>query len=298
MSEVLRIVEPVREVVRIPEVLGRPGPAGQDGADGLSAYELAVGQGFGGSLEEWLGSLKGEPGADGADGTDGTDGSDGVAGLSAYEVAVEAGFVGDEAAWLASLKGEKGDPGEPGEPGPEGPEGPEGPQGPQGDPGEPGPAGEAGAKGDPGEGVPAGGSTGQVLKKKSSTDYDTEWADESGGGGGLPTIQTTVLEDVDGDGSLELAPAFTILSVEFSGTARLRLYRTEAGRDADAAREPTTAVPNGVTWLYGYNAAGAEVDTEQPVDGAWAPGETEVYYRVDGGPVDITLTWVQTGAQA
>ena len=33
-------------------------------------------------------------------------------------------------------------------------------------------------------GIPAGGTTGQVLKKKSGTDYDTEWANESGGGGG------------------------------------------------------------------------------------------------------------------
>ena len=33
--------------------------------------------------------------------------------------------------------------------------------------------------------VPAGGSTGQVLKKKSGSDYDTEWGtDQSGGGGG------------------------------------------------------------------------------------------------------------------
>src|SRR5690606_18891915 len=45
--------------------------------------------------------------------------------------------------------------------------------------------GTAGAKGDPGEGVPTGGTTGQVLKKASGTDYDTGWADESGGGGGL-----------------------------------------------------------------------------------------------------------------
>ena len=34
-------------------------------------------------------------------------------------------------------------------------------------------------------GVPTGGASGQVLKKASSTDYDTVWADESGGGGGL-----------------------------------------------------------------------------------------------------------------
>lgn len=35
-----------------------------------------------------------------------------------------------------------------------------------------------------GVGVPSGGTTGQVLKKASNTNYDTEWADESGGGGG------------------------------------------------------------------------------------------------------------------
>ena len=51
-----------------------------------------------------------------------------------------------------------------------GPEGPEGPEGPQGD---------------PGEGVPAGGSTGQVLIKTTGTDYDAEWADSAGGGGGM-----------------------------------------------------------------------------------------------------------------
>lgn len=35
-----------------------------------------------------------------------------------------------------------------------------------------------------GGGVPTGGTIGQVLKKNSSTDYDTSWQDESGGGGG------------------------------------------------------------------------------------------------------------------
>ena len=58
--------------------------------------------------------------------------------------------------------------------GPAGPQGPTGPQGPQGE---------------VGEGVPIGGTSGQVLAKASATDYDTEWVDQSGGGGGLsPTI--------------------------------------------------------------------------------------------------------------
>jgi hypothetical protein len=38
-----------------------------------------------------------------------------------------------------------------------------------------GPQGPTGATGATGAGVAAGGTTGQVLKKKSNTDYDTEW---------------------------------------------------------------------------------------------------------------------------
>lgn len=37
--------------------------------------------------------------------------------------------------------------------------------------------GEKGDKGDKGEGIPAGGSTGQFLKKKNNTNYAYEWAD-------------------------------------------------------------------------------------------------------------------------
>ncbi len=49
-----------------------------------------------------------------------------------------------------------------------------------------GAAGADGADGDDGaagQGVPAGGTAGQVLKKIDGTDYNTEWDDESGGGG-------------------------------------------------------------------------------------------------------------------
>jgi hypothetical protein len=75
---------------------------GGGGGDGLSAYEVAVANGFVGTEVEWLASLVG---ADGADGTNGADGADG---LSAYQVAVANGFVGSQAAWLASLVGATG----------------------------------------------------------------------------------------------------------------------------------------------------------------------------------------------
>lgn len=81
---------------------GSNGTNGKDGENGLSAYELAVQEGFIGSLAEWLESLKGN---DGKDGTDGVNGQDG---FSAYEIALKHGFIGTESEWLESLKGKDG----------------------------------------------------------------------------------------------------------------------------------------------------------------------------------------------
>ena len=56
--------------------------------------------------------------------------------------------------------------------------GPAGPMGPQGLTGPQGPAGTPGANG---QGVPVGGTTGQVLSKIDGTDYNTQWVTPSGG---------------------------------------------------------------------------------------------------------------------
>ncbi len=123
---------------------GEKGETGAQGADGLSAYQLALANGFVGTEEQWLESLKGmsayqiakeigvfegteqewleslkgekgdtgaqgEKGETGAQGEKGETGAQGADGLSAYQVAVANGFVGTEEEWLESLKGEKGD---------------------------------------------------------------------------------------------------------------------------------------------------------------------------------------------
>lgn len=64
-----------------------------------SAYKIAVEHGFVGTVEDWLASLKGEPGK------------------SAYDIAVECGFTGTKEEWLTTLKGEPGKNGEPGKDG-------------------------------------------------------------------------------------------------------------------------------------------------------------------------------------
>jgi hypothetical protein len=86
--------------------------AGGSGTPGLSAYQVAVANGFVGTQSQWLASLQG---ADGADST-----VPGPTGDSAYQVAVDNGFSGTEPEWLASLEGDDGLPGDDGPPGPPG----------------------------------------------------------------------------------------------------------------------------------------------------------------------------------
>ena len=84
-----------------------------------------------------------------------------------------------------NLKGKDGEPGpagKDGEPGAPGKDGEPGPPGPAGKDGEPGAPGKDGEPGPAGPGVPTGGVAGQVLTKKSGTDYDTEWVNPTGGG--------------------------------------------------------------------------------------------------------------------
>ena len=131
---------------------GRPGPTGPTGADGLSAYLVAVEAGYTGTLEEWLSDLVGATGATGADGLSaylvaveagytgtleewlsslvGATGATGSDGLSAYQVAVEAGYTGTLQEWLSSLVGATGATGADGTQGVPGPIGPTGPTGP------------------------------------------------------------------------------------------------------------------------------------------------------------------------
>jgi hypothetical protein len=91
-------------------------PAGAVGADGASAYEVAVANGFVGTEAQWLASLQGPAGPAGPAGADGADGATGPQGPA-------------------------------GPTGPTGPTGPAGPQGPQGATGPQGPAGADGADG-------------------------------------------------------------------------------------------------------------------------------------------------------
>ncbi len=90
--------------------------------------------------------------------------------------------------WSAAIqfRGSDGTDGQDGTDGMDGTNGTDGADGVDGAPG------ADGADGADGQGVIAGGTTGQVLRKASGTDYDTEWADETDTD---TTVSTLVLGD-------------------------------------------------------------------------------------------------------
>ena len=163
-----------------------PGTAssGGGGADGKSAYEIAVENGFEGDETAWLKSLKGEKGDAGAQGATGPRGPQGEKG--------EQGPKGDTGP--AGADGKPGADGDPGEKGEKGDTGPQGPQGPKGD------VGPAGAGLDV-----TGASVGQIAKITAVDDAGrpTEWAAVD-----IPTSQQKTRFD-------------TIVDYTFDGTATL-----------------------------------------------------------------------------
>lgn len=146
---------------------------------------------------------QGEPGKDGAQGPAGKDGADGSDGATFYPSVSSDGTLswtndgGKVNPTPVNIRGPQGQPGADGQQGIQGVPGPQGPAGADGQ------DGQKGDKGDPGVGVPAGGTIGQVLTKKSNTDYDTEWTDQTGGGSGTPGEDGGYYTPaVDSDGNL------------------------------------------------------------------------------------------------
>jgi hypothetical protein len=144
--------------------LGATGPQGNQGATGPQG---PIG-------------LTGATGATGPIGLTGTTGATGPQGPTGAT-----GPMGPQGP--AGATGPIGLTGSTGLTGPQGVIGAMGPQGPAGATGPTGATGATGAtgpQGSAGQGVPTGGTTGQVLAKVNATDYNTQWVTPSAGGSG------------------------------------------------------------------------------------------------------------------
>ena len=105
--------------------------------------------------------------------------------------------------------------------------------------------GAQGEQGEPGEGVPTGGVTGQVLKKRTNTDYDTYWANESGGVTSVNGQTGAVILDADDVGAL---PDDTFIPTKTSDLTNDSGF-TDVHVGASAPTDPDTKI-----WL----------DTDEP----------------------------------
>lgn len=185
------------------------------GDKGDSAYQVAVNNGFDGTQPEWLLSLKGEKGEQGIQGDRGLTGAQGETGAQGLQgIQGIQGEKGDDGYPFLIYK-QYDDISEFNESDfpeiglmfmvmvmdydPEDPTTPIGypvyrytgegnppyslivhmaTEGIKGEKGDKGDKGDQGIQGVAGEGVPTGGTAGQVLTKQSSADYDVVWADE------------------------------------------------------------------------------------------------------------------------
>ena len=115
--------------------------------------------------------------------------------------------------------------------------GPAGPMGPQGLTGPQGPAGTPGANG---QGVPVGGTTGQVLAKVDATDYNTQWVTPSAGGSGA-SVQLFANKVGGSSETLPVATSTSPTTIVFN----------------NVLNSPTLGTYNNTTGVFTVGASGA-----------------------------------------
>jgi hypothetical protein len=153
-------------------------------------------------------------------------------GLLVYQSNATAGFYFyNGTAW--TQLGAMGQQGIQGPQGIQGTTGPIGPQGIQGTTGSIGPQGIQGLTGPAGQGVPTGGTTGQVLAKINATNYNTQWITPATGGADNLGNHTATQNLVMGGNSITGATNITA-----TGTATLggNTYPTNTGTNGQVLK--------------------------------------------------------------
>lgn len=136
--------------------------------------------------------------------------------------------------------------------------------------------GPAGANG---VGVPAGGTTHQVLRKVNATDYNTEWGDPASASRlSVGYTTATLAPSATETGTVALKKTSDILKIVTNYPAWIRLYGTAAQRTADASRLITQdPAPGAGVFL--------DASTSSSLDLVMSPIPT--FSNGDGTPADV-----------
>ncbi|MBB6131326.1 collagen-like protein [Mucilaginibacter lappiensis] len=185
---------------------------------------------------------QGPQGLQGPQGDTGTQGPQGIQGTKGDKG--DTGTTGDPGA--AGPKGDKGDQGS------SGPTGAAGPKGDKGDQGDPGPAGAAGAIGPAGQGLPIGGTAGQVLSKTDNGDYNTQWVNPPAG-----VVKASSAEINAGTDDAKFSTAAGLAGSKYLDQSGSKIYVVADGTDTYTGNvEPAiTAYRTGAKYLIKFTNA-------------------------------------------
>lgn len=159
-----------------------------------------------------------------------------------------------------------------------------------------------GGRGEDGIGIPTGGTSGQVLAKNSSANYDTEWIDQSASGGAVDSVNTQTgdvvldTDDISDSGasnkyvtSAEKTKLANLSGVNtgdqdlsgYAETANLALVATTGDYD-DLANKPT--IPTQYTDEMAQDAVGGSLTDTSTVDFTYNDGANTISAAVLDSP--------------
>ena len=141
--------------------------------------------------------------------------------------------------------------------------------------------------------MPTGGTTGQVLAKKSNSNYDTEWVNQSGGGGAVDSVNGktgTVVLDADDVGALPDTTTASDLGAYVKPTGGIpkedlaSAVQTSLGKAETALQTAVTSF-NGSTGAVTYTAP---VTSVNGATGAVTTPNTTYTISISGNVITLT----------
>lgn len=144
-----------------------------------------------------------------------------------------------------------------------------------------------GQDGSPGVGVPAGGTTGQILAKASGTDFNTEWVDQSAGVD--PATSTPIMDGTGAVGtSAKYAREDHVHPTDTSRASQSDMVAAQAALSnvvLEAAEQTILATDSNITssWITQTGL------TADHVVGNWGLRNSDGAIPVNAPPCDITI---------